>query len=45
MNESTMKDYEVMLWETIKKAHSGDEQARKVLDRIKDELNQLKTIN
>lgn len=42
MNESTMKDYEVMLWETIQKAHSGDERARKILDKIKEELKQLK---
>lgn len=38
MNESTMKDFEVILWETIKKARSGDEQAIKKLDRIKEWL-------
>lgn len=42
MNESTMTDFEVMLWETIQKAHSGDKRARKILDRIKEELKQLK---
>ncbi|MCU5070512.1 hypothetical protein AB1I77_28350 [Bacillus paranthracis] len=40
MNESTMTDFEVMLWETMKKAHSGDERARKIIDKIEDLLNQ-----